>query len=86
MQYQQTHVSKVRDNGTLYLFNTHYYSFCSANAVAKRSAYFGHGNGDILLNGLNCSGGENDLQECSRTKSGREKCGHKNDAGVRCKF
>nr|XP_034333598.1 deleted in malignant brain tumors 1 protein-like isoform X2 [Crassostrea gigas] len=56
----------------------------SANAVAKRSAYFGHGNSEIILNGLNCSGGENDIQECSRTQSGLEKCGHENDAGVRC--
>uniref|UniRef100_K1PUY0 Deleted in malignant brain tumors 1 protein n=1 Tax=Magallana gigas TaxID=29159 RepID=K1PUY0_MAGGI len=56
----------------------------SANAVAKRSGYFGRGKGVILLNGLNCSGRENDLQECSRTESGSAKCGHKNDAGVRC--
>lgn len=56
----------------------------SANAVAKRSAYFGHSNGVVFLNGLNCSGGEDDIQKCTRRKSGLEKCGHENDAGVRC--
>lgn len=58
----------------------------SANAVAKRSAYFGHSNGVVFLNGLNCSGGEDDILKCPRRKSGLEKCGHVNDAGVRCNF
>lgn len=56
----------------------------SANAVAKSSAYFGHSNGVVFLNGLNCSGGEDDILKCPRRKSALEKCGHENDAGVRC--
>nr|XP_054759411.1 deleted in malignant brain tumors 1 protein-like [Lytechinus pictus] len=46
---------------------------------------FGPGSGPILLDGLECSGGERHLIDCPVTKEfGIHDCSHEEDAGVRC--
>ena len=53
----------------------HYY----VDGVARSSAYFGVGTGDIVLD---CSGSETTLLECSANTS--HNCSHSEDAGVTC--
>ena len=50
--------------------------------IARGSAYFGVGTGDIVLDDVACSGSETTLLECSATTS--HNCGHSEDAGVTC--
>ena len=49
------------------------------------SAYFGHGTGLILLNNVECTGGEARLLDCTHRGIGVFNCDHSKDAGVRCK-
>ena len=49
------------------------------------SAYFGRGTGLILLDNVECTGGEARLFDCSHMGIGVSNCDHSKDAGVRCK-
>lgn len=48
------------------------------------AARFGAGAGPIWLDGVQCSGVENWLRECSSLDLGVHNCAHTEDAGVRC--
>ena len=54
------------------------------DAVPLRRAYFGSGNGSILLDNVVCSGNESSLLECNTEPIGQSNCVHSEDAGVRC--
>ena len=53
-------------------------------ALARVGAYFGMGNGPILLADVFCSGNEASLLDCNRNTFGVLTCNHFNDAGVTC--
>ena len=46
------------------------------------SAYFGQGSGPIQIDGVQCTGMESELRNCSYTQT--NKCGHSADVGVTC--
>ncbi|XP_062609785.1 deleted in malignant brain tumors 1 protein-like, partial [Saccostrea cucullata] len=58
--------------------------YAGYNAVERRSAYFGEGSGDVLLDEVQCTGKENDLLSCSHGYVGKNNCTHNKDAGVSC--
>ena len=51
---------------------------------ARVSAYFGEGNGLILLDNVNCNGRESNIFDCSYSNFGEHDCEHHEDAGVVC--
>ena len=51
---------------------------------ARVSAYFGEGSGLILLDNVNCNGGESSIFTCSHRSFGEHDCVHNEDAGVVC--
>ena len=51
---------------------------------ARVSAYFGEGNGLILLDDVNCNGREHNVFVCGHRYFGDHDCGHQDDAGVVC--
>ena len=51
--------------------------------ISGRASVYGHGNGSILLDDLECLGNESNLFECER-KSGSHDCTHVEDAAVVC--
>ena len=55
-----------------------------SRGTAKVSAYFGEGSGLILLDDVNCNGGESSMFECSHRNFGEHDCKHNEDAGVVC--
>ena len=57
---------------------------CSAVARVLRSAAFGQGTGNILLNELHCTGNESRLIDCRHSGIGSNSCDHSKDAGVVC--
>lgn len=59
-------------------------SYQNSGSIARRSAYFGRGNGPILLADLFCSGLEESLLGCNRNAFGTLNCAHFEDAGVTC--
>ena len=54
------------------------------DAVPLRGAFFGSGNGSILLDNVVCRGTESSLLQCSTNPIGQHNCDHSEDAGVRC--
>ncbi|KAJ8343059.1 hypothetical protein SKAU_G00329870 [Synaphobranchus kaupii] len=57
---------------------------CGEATHAQGEAFFGRGNGTILLDNLKCSGLEASLQECSHIPWNVHNCDHSEDAGVTC--
>ena len=55
---------------------------CSHVGTAFGSAYFGQGNGTILLDDVQCDGTESYLTNCTHITN--HNCAHSEDAGVRC--
>ena len=55
-----------------------------SGAIAKRSAYFGQGNGSILLDNVRCTGNETSIFSCPQNIIGYHNCYHSDDAGVVC--
>ena len=53
-------------------------------SISRGNAYFGMGNGPILLSHLYCTGSESSLLDCSRDMYGSLGCSHHEDAGVTC--
>lgn len=51
--------------------------------MSGRDSVYGHGNGTILLDDLECLGSESNLFECGK-KSGSHDCTHQEDAAVVC--
>ena len=52
--------------------------------TAHRSAHFGQGSGQILLDDLQCTGREGSLLECSHNGINNHNCAHYEDASVTC--
>ncbi|XP_061106420.1 scavenger receptor cysteine-rich domain-containing group B protein [Conger conger] len=57
---------------------------CGEATHAWGEAFFGRGNGTILLDNLKCSGLEVSLLECSHIPWNVHNCDHSEDAGVSC--
>ena len=53
------------------------------DATAYSNAYFGQGNGSIVLDDVACVGNETRLTDCRYTAI--HNCGHNEDAGISCK-
>ena len=51
---------------------------------AYHGAHFGQGTGPIWLDGVQCTGSETHLVNCTNRGIGRHNCGHHEDAGVQC--
>ena len=52
------------------------------DAAVQDSAFYGPGNGSILLNNVACVGSENRLVDCQHTTN--HNCVHGEDVGVMC--
>ena len=53
------------------------------DATAYSNAYFGQGNGSIVLDDVACVGNESRLMDCQYTAN--HNCLHSEDAGISCK-
>ncbi|XP_071479876.1 scavenger receptor cysteine-rich domain-containing group B protein-like [Diadema antillarum] len=51
---------------------------------AVSRAYFGEGQGQIVLDNVQCEGSEQNLRECRHNGYGVHNCRHSEDAGVEC--
>ncbi|XP_070836716.1 scavenger receptor cysteine-rich domain-containing protein DMBT1-like [Chaetodon trifascialis] len=60
------------------------YLGCGSALSAPKSAHFGQGAGEILLDEVTCSGSEKSLTECQHRGFGKHNCEHGEDAGVVC--
>ena len=56
----------------------------STGAIARTQAYFGEGDGVILLDDVDCTGRESRLIHCPHSIIGVHNCAHSEDAGVTC--
>ncbi|XP_062408246.1 neurotrypsin-like [Sardina pilchardus] len=55
---------------------------CGTAVCAPKSAFYGEGTGQILMDDVSCSGTEQSLTQCSYLRT--HNCGHYEDAGVVC--
>ncbi len=55
-----------------------------AGATFIGFAFFGQGTGPILLDNVQCGGGEGRLIDCPANPIGQHNCAHFEDASVRC--
>ncbi|XP_048588805.1 hemicentin-2 isoform X2 [Nematostella vectensis] len=53
---------------------------------AVGSAHFGQGSGQIWMDGVRCTGSENDISQCPFNGWGSHDCSHGEDAGVICQY
>ena len=60
------------------------YVLLVSGAVSRVGAYYGQGEGAILLDSFFCDGTEDRLTDCSHQKADLDRCSHANDAGVEC--
>ena len=58
--------------------------YFTSGAIARGSAYFGQGNGSILLDNVHCTGNEASIFSCSHSNIGSHNCNHGDDASVVC--
>ena len=65
-------------NDAIYIFST--------GAITHSYSYYGEGNGTILLDGVQCSGYESNLLNCTHSSSVSSNCDtYYDDVGVYCK-
>uniref|UniRef100_A0A3Q3DXA2 SRCR domain-containing protein n=1 Tax=Hippocampus comes TaxID=109280 RepID=A0A3Q3DXA2_HIPCM len=57
---------------------------CGQVVSAHTNSYFGYGTGHILLDNVNCMGGEEQLAQCTNLGWSNHNCGHHEDAGITC--
>ena len=58
---------------------------CGLAMAVGSSSQFGQGSGPILLDNVDCKGGENDLGQCGSLGWGIHNCYHYEDVSVTCK-
>ncbi|XP_063405745.1 deleted in malignant brain tumors 1 protein-like [Mytilus trossulus] len=58
--------------------------FINTNPTVHRNGYFGKGLGKVMMNNLDCSGRERDVNECSFPGWEKNNCVHSKDVGVSC--
>ena len=56
----------------------------SSDSLPIANAFYGTGNGDILLDDVLCRGNERNLSQCRTDSRGEKNCTHTEDAGVKC--
>ena len=73
----------VHDLFLFCLHLTHFEHSYVTDATAYFDAYFGQGNGSVVLDNVACVGNESRLVDCQYTAI--HNCSHSDDAGVSCK-
>ncbi|XP_019857593.1 PREDICTED: scavenger receptor cysteine-rich domain superfamily protein-like [Amphimedon queenslandica] len=58
--------------------------YSTDGAVFLEKAFFGAGNGSILLDEVECSGSEDTILQCMHNSFGSHDCGHHEDVGIHC--
>lgn len=58
---------------------------CGIAVTVASSSKFGQGSGSILLDNVDCKGGERDLSQCGNQGWGIHNCYHYEDVAVTCK-
>ena len=58
--------------------------YFTSDAIARGSAYYGQGNGSVILDNVQCTGNEVSIFSCSHNSIGYHDCSHSDDAGVVC--
>lgn len=59
-------------------------SFGYSFGKALSGAYYGEGEGEILLDNIACTGKETEIRECSHPGWGVNDCSHSEDVGIQC--
>ena len=73
-------------DGNLYIgmFMLHVLFIIPIGAVFLQRAFFGAGNGSILLDNVVCSGSEDTILQCRHSGIGSHNCVHDEDVSVQC--
>nr|KAG5700997.1 hypothetical protein BaRGS_022708 [Batillaria attramentaria] len=56
----------------------------TANPKVRKEAFYGQGDGIVLMSDLNCQGSEVTVHECPRKQQSELQCTHQEDVGVIC--